>query len=746
MLVSEYLNYGVEHILTATILSINSLLISSYVDAQVVPDSTLNTQVDLVDGQQKITGGRELGTYLFHSFKEFSPTVNFVTHFDNNSNIENIFTRVTGGSASLIDGLVKTNDNASLFILNPAGIIFGNNAALEIGGSFIATTAESIIFADGTKFDTDINQTEPLLTVSIPIGLQYGNSSGAISSNNTNLIELKNLYEENTIAFLGGNIELQNISIEALSGNVEISGVAEGEIVGLKRSTNGWEFQYGNDSEFNDIKISQQFQIDTSGKLGNINLRGQEILILLSNSDSFLLNDTSTNTNGGEISLIATNDIEINNLFVSSQVAPPGDNEELIIGKGRDIFISAKDINIHDSIISASTLNQGKGGDIRIEAKGVLRLSGVNKLFGLIPSVILTNVGDSGNGGNINIQTGKLELTEGASISSSSFGLGKAGTIKINANESIFISGSFFDSTQDLEIKSGVIASSGFDGAISSFFGESGSITINAPQISIKDGGEISVSNFGEKDAGDIEINIGDLLVEDDSQITAITASGDGGSINISGSEIILKDESLIATSAGGKGNGGNIDIDTNSLVLFDDSAISADAFEGSGGNITITTKSLLTEKSPEKMITASSEFGLNGTVEVTLPDTDSKLETTQVRIASLAGEESLYKGCSLGTDFSANRFSYIGRGGIRRGPFDPLESQDAIADLGFGDDSEFENINIQTNKNLYNYDKIIKSSKPITEASAWIINEEGKVELVAQATSYSVPSECLFK
>ena len=131
------------------LLSINA----GTVQAQVVPDSTLNTLVEQLQNMRKITGGERVGKNLFHSFEKFSIPEGIEAIFKNAVDIENIFTRVTGSEISFIDGLLQTAGGANLFLLNPNGIVFGENAVIDVGGSFIATTANSVEFADGTSFD-----------------------------------------------------------------------------------------------------------------------------------------------------------------------------------------------------------------------------------------------------------------------------------------------------------------------------------------------------------------------------------------------------------------------------------------------------------------------------------------------------------------------------------------------------------------------------------------------------------------
>ncbi|WP_413201440.1 filamentous hemagglutinin N-terminal domain-containing protein, partial [Nostoc piscinale] len=155
------------------------------VHAQVIQDNTLNTSVtstNSINGSNlyTITNGERVGNNLFHSFSQFSIPRGDSASFQNATDIQNIFSRVTGGNVSNIDGAISANGSANLFLLNPAGIIFGKNASLSIGGSFVGTTAHSIKFADGKVFNTDITQS-PVLTMSVPIGLQIGQNPGKIT-------------------------------------------------------------------------------------------------------------------------------------------------------------------------------------------------------------------------------------------------------------------------------------------------------------------------------------------------------------------------------------------------------------------------------------------------------------------------------------------------------------------------------------------------------------------------------------
>lgn len=151
--------------------------------AQVIPDSTLPAgEQSQVTGNPsvQIDGGAVRGSNLFHSFNEFSIPTGGSAYFNNVPTITNIFTRITGRAISNIDGVVRANGAANLFLLNPNGILFGPNASLNIGGSFVVSTADRFQFDNGFAFSATNPQAPPLLTVNVPIGLQYGNNPGSV--------------------------------------------------------------------------------------------------------------------------------------------------------------------------------------------------------------------------------------------------------------------------------------------------------------------------------------------------------------------------------------------------------------------------------------------------------------------------------------------------------------------------------------------------------------------------------------
>jgi len=229
---------GSEAISLTTLVGIASsiafacLVTVSSTTAQIVPDNTLPVNSRVTPGCTvcAIEGGTVKGSNLFHSFSEFSVPTGGEAFFKNALQLQNILTRVTGNSVSNIDGLIRANGTANLFLLNPNGIIFSPNATLDIGGSLVASTAKSLVFANGTVFSaTPATDTTPLLSVSVPLGLQYGSNPGSVGVQGSFLA----VKPGQTLALVGGNVNLDSGLLVAQGGRVELGGVAGEGSVGL---------------------------------------------------------------------------------------------------------------------------------------------------------------------------------------------------------------------------------------------------------------------------------------------------------------------------------------------------------------------------------------------------------------------------------------------------------------------------------------------------------------------------------
>ncbi len=273
--------------------------LSEAASAQIVPDNTLPTPsaVNTSGTVQTITDGTTVGNHLFHSFEQFNLLTEQTAHFNNATDLSNIITRVTGGQISNIDGTIRTNGATNLFLINPSGVVFGTNAQLDIEGSFFASTAESLLFEDGSLFSATEPNPPPLLTVNIPIGLQYGSNPGEIrvegmghrltSQRDPVSSPLQRSSDERglqvkpgqTLALVGGNVTLDGGLLTADSGRLQLGSVIRGQVT-LTPTANGWTLDYPQMLDYGDIQLSSAALLDTSGNGGSgIQLVGGRITI-----------------------------------------------------------------------------------------------------------------------------------------------------------------------------------------------------------------------------------------------------------------------------------------------------------------------------------------------------------------------------------------------------------------------------------------------------------------------------------
>ncbi|PSN12354.1 filamentous hemagglutinin, partial [filamentous cyanobacterium CCP5] len=118
-------------------------------------DDGTGTQLTTSGNQTDIQGGTLSGdgANLFHSFQQFGLSQEQIANFLASPDIRNILGRIVGGDPSVIDGTVRiTGGNSNLYLMNPAGVIFGANARLDVPAAFTATTANGISFGEDLWF------------------------------------------------------------------------------------------------------------------------------------------------------------------------------------------------------------------------------------------------------------------------------------------------------------------------------------------------------------------------------------------------------------------------------------------------------------------------------------------------------------------------------------------------------------------------------------------------------------------
>ncbi|HEY9650170.1 MAG TPA: filamentous hemagglutinin N-terminal domain-containing protein, partial [Coleofasciculaceae cyanobacterium] len=399
---------------------------------QIAEDGTLSTRVISADGLHfTITDGDRAGGNLFHSFRQFSIPTGGSALFDNSLDVENIISRVTGGSVSQIDGLIRSNGSANLFLLNPNGIIFGSNAQLDIGGSFVASTASAMTFADGSEFSATTASSSPLLTISVPIGLQYGATPGGIQIQGATLV----VQPDRTLALIGGDVTMVGGHLSSESGWLELGAVGGAGTVELAVATHQIQFYFSESIPRANVSLTNGTTLDASGSGGgDIQLLGKQIVI----EDSRVESTTLGSEPGGNLSVNATESVELMSNQLTGQFSNGLFAETRGTGSAGSLSITTGRLTVQgEARISAATFGVGQGGNLIVNADNSVELIGIDPpnddTLGKIFTGILTDADaeSTGAAGNLTINTGRLIVRDGAQVSASTFGEGAGGKLTV---------------------------------------------------------------------------------------------------------------------------------------------------------------------------------------------------------------------------------------------------------------------------------------------------------------------------
>ena len=204
--------------------------------AQVLPitkEPGTNTNVDLDVGnpnQLNITGGQLSGDNqnLFHSFQQFGLNAGQIANFVSNPNIHNILSRVVGGDPSVINGLLQVSGGQSnLFLMNPAGIIFGSNASLNVPASFTATTATGIGFGNNWFNASGINDYGVLDGTPSTFAFNVNQPGTIINAGNLTV-------NSGDLNLIGGTV-VSTGSLSAPAGKITVAAVSDQHLVRISQ-------------------------------------------------------------------------------------------------------------------------------------------------------------------------------------------------------------------------------------------------------------------------------------------------------------------------------------------------------------------------------------------------------------------------------------------------------------------------------------------------------------------------------
>jgi len=460
--------------------------------------NTSNLELTGPNYEIKADYGKLEQSNLFHSFSQFNLHAGESAVFSGPETVQNIISRVTGQNVSWIDGTIESSiPNANLYLLNPAGIVFGKNANLDISGSFYVSTADYLKLEDNARFNVHHISENDILTSSAPAAFGFLDSSSA------------------SISFLGDaslfdDQDYSKYGIHVPDGNT-ISLIAEHiDIKGPKKQL----------TDSDGYPVFKQLIDENGNPVFEIayDKWGFEIQIPVPELDE------------------NNNPIPVWEVIDSPTIQASGGNIYLITaGPETEISINPDDINI-ESLEGNIQISEYARLSVSAQGAGNIIIKGGQ--FVLDHSQLLSETLGDINGGKIDIQANDVYLRNDAQISANINGAGKGSDIIIQATNTILAE----SNNQVINIKAQ-------DYQVDLEFGNCGVINLKAKNLIFKDKSEIYSTLRGKESA--IHLEADNILFADESIIISTPEDpGYMGNISIKASETIeFQSSSIIMNS-----------------------------------------------------------------------------------------------------------------------------------------------------------------------------------------------------
>ena len=556
---------------------VGALLPAAVGRAQITIDGSLrpNTAGPLT-GPNYVVGaglGRTVGNNLFHSFGQFNVQTGESATFTGPSSIGNVISRVTGGQVSSIDGLIDSRTsmpNASFFLLNPAGIMLGPSASLNVGGAVHLSTADYLCLgaagclADPAagKFFSNLSGGD-VFTVAPPAAFGFlGPPTGSIAVNGSQLFSDPSLAQ--TVSLVGGEVQIAGATLSAPGGRVQlVSANSAGEVPISTLDVRSF-------SALGSITVTAS-SVDVSGDAGgSVVIRGGNLTI-----DTTAITAATGSVDGAAvgIELTAKGSLSITNGSALTSLTS-GD------GRGGDIRLSGGAVELtNGSVALAVRAGAGAGGDVSVAADAVTVTGG---------SAVASVNGAEGpaRNGNISVTaTGAMLIAEGGTIISQAPEVGDAGAVSVSAGSLTLDSGAVITST--------VVT------------GRGGDVVVTAPELNIRGGSQISSSVAGPGRGADVRvISTGAATLENGSTISTGSFFSDPQAPELGlpgdifarfGALTLTGGFTAIQSGVFGGSQGGNVSVVATGPVLISNGAgIASQSFFANVGNVTISAPQLV--------------------------------------------------------------------------------------------------------------------------------------------------------